>query len=319
MKIDPAERLAGVLIPVFALRHKTDLGIGDTQAVKEAIDFCARNKIAILQVLPINESGGDNSPYSAISSIALDPALLTLSPDMVPGLDKKDLEKVVKDELAKELRQGAVRYPLVKKLKQQLLRCAFDAFAKANSKLMAEFDEFQRQNESWLKQYTLFRTIMDEKSGNSVWTQWEDELKNYDSALKWLEKHERSADLKAKRRFFAYVQWVAFKQWEDVRAYSDERGIKLMGDIPFGVSRYSADVWAHKDLFDLDWSGGAPPERFFQSDLFTQKWGQNWGVPTYKWEAHEAQNYQWWRQRIGHCTRIFHYFRIDHVLGFFRV
>jgi 4-alpha-glucanotransferase len=112
---------------------------------------------------------------------------------------------------------------------------------------------------------------------------------------------------------------VAFSQWDDVRKHADEKGVQLMGDLPFGVSRYSADVWAEQKLFDLDWSCGAPPETYFQGDVFVQKWGQNWGMPLYRWSEHKRENYAWWRQRVKEITRFFHYFRIDHVLGFFRV
>lgn len=128
MKIDTKEKLAGILVPVFALRHPNDLGIGDTAAMRDAIDFCAHNKIGILQVLPINETGGDNSPYGAISSVALDPALITIAPDTIPGLTKADFDKIADAEQLKELRAGSVQYPRVKKLKADLLRAAFNNF-----------------------------------------------------------------------------------------------------------------------------------------------------------------------------------------------
>jgi 4-alpha-glucanotransferase len=92
-----------------------------------------------------------------------------------------------------------------------------------------------------------------------------------------------------------------------------------MGDLPFGVSRYSADVWSEQGLFDLEWSVGAPPEKYFQGDRFVREWGQNWGMPLYNWQAHRQENFAWWRQRVKHLRELFHYFRIDHVLGFFRV
>ena len=119
--------------------------------------------------------------------------------------------------------------------------------------------------------------------------------------------------------FFRYVQWIAYAQWMAAKAYADQRGVALMGDIPFGVSYYSADVFARPDQFLLDWSGGAPPEPYFKDDEFTQKWGQNWGIPLYNWEAMRATNFDWWRQRVRGVRRIFHVFRIDHVLGFYRI
>ena len=156
---------------------------------------------------------------------------------------------------------------------------------------------------------------MDEHAGNSCWTQWESSLQSYDKALQTESNNERTEN----RRFWSYVQWLAFEQWLNIKAYADQKSVQLMGDLPFGVSRYSADVWAEQALFDLEWSCGAPPETYFQGDVFVQKWGQNWGMPLYRWSAHEQESFAWWRQRVTHLTRLFHYFRIDHVLGFFRV
>ena len=119
--------------------------------------------------------------------------------------------------------------------------------------------------------------------------------------------------------FFCYVQWIAHQQWRDIKAHAEQRGVALMGDIPFGVSYYSADVFSRPDEFLLDWFGGAPPEPHFKDDAFTQKWGQNWGIPLYRWSAMRTNNFQWWRERVRATRRIFHLFRIDHVQGFYRV
>jgi 4-alpha-glucanotransferase len=119
--------------------------------------------------------------------------------------------------------------------------------------------------------------------------------------------------------FFSYVQWIADQQWRDVKAHAEQRGVALMGDIPFGVSYYSADVFSRAHEFLLDWFGGAPPEPHFKDDAFTQKWGQNWGIPLYRWGVMRANNFQWWRERVRGTRRIFHLFRIDHVQGFYRV
>jgi 4-alpha-glucanotransferase len=104
-----------------------------------------------------------------------------------------------------------------------------------------------------------------------------------------------------------------------VKAHGDAKKVYLMGDIPFGVGRYSADVWANRSIFDLDWSGGAPPEKTFKVDPFTEKWGQNWGIPNYRWDELRRRNFEWWRTRVGNIQKVFHLYRIDHVLGFFRI
>ena len=318
--IDLNEKLAGILLPAFALRRDHDLGIGDTQAIKEAIDFSARINSAVLQLLPINETGGDNSPYNAISSVALDPVLLTLEPNVVPGLTDNDLAELVGPDVRKDLQTGPVDYPKVKHLKFQLLRRAFDRFKKqSQTAAQTEFDKFQKQQQAWLPAYSLFRTLIEVHGGNACWTQWLPGQRTPKAAEQWIEQDKESKKLSDMREFYAYVQWVAFSQWRDVRKHADAQKIRLMGDIPFGVSRYSADVWANQELFDLDWAGGAPPETWFKDDLFTAKWGQNWGLPLYHWDKHKQQKFAWWRQRAQKVTEIFHYFRIDHVLGFFRI
>lgn len=122
-----------------------------------------------------------------------------------------------------------------------------------------------------------------------------------------------------RQNFFCYVQWIAHQQWREIKSYAEERCVALMGDIPFGVSYHSADVFARSDEFVLDWGGGAPPEPYFKDDDFTQKWGQNWGIPLYRWDRMRATNFEWWRERVRAVRRIFHLFRIDHVLGFYRI
>ena len=115
------------------------------------------------------------------------------------------------------------------------------------------------------------------------------------------------------------MQWIAHQQWREIKSYAEARDVALMGDIPFGVSYHSADVFARREEFMLDWSGGAPPEPYFKDDAFTQKWGQNWGIPLYRWSAMRSNNFEWWRERIRAVRHIFHLFRIDHVLGFYRI
>ncbi|MBY0357636.1 MAG: 4-alpha-glucanotransferase [Candidatus Obscuribacterales bacterium] len=318
--IDPRQKIAGVLIPVFAMRREGDLGIGDTACVVDGINFCARNGLTVLQMLPINETGGDNSPYNAISSVALDPVYLTVEPGVIPGLTKDEYEKITANKQAL-FRSASVDYHQVKELKLSLLKAAWKEFRDRflGSTQGGEFLAFEKEHQDWLGSYTLFRILIDENSGNACWTQWASELQNYASALDYINKSEKKESYEDERRFYTFVQWLAFKQWTDLRKFAEAKHVRLMGDIPFGVSRYSADVWAQRELFDLDWCGGAPPERFFQADPFTCKWGQNWGIPLYKWDVHKKENYNWWRQRVERLTDVFHYFRIDHVLGFFRI
>ncbi len=321
--INPEKKLSGIMVPVFALRGKEDFGIGDTAAVAEAIDFCCRHGVSVLQVLPINETSGDNSPYNAISSVALDPVLLNVTPQAIPDLSVESFERLAPKELLCQLSQGSVDYRRVKLLKLDLLQAAYEKFRREEisrkSARFLSFEKWQADEASWLPAYTLFRTLIDLNQGNVRWTEWAPEMQTFEGALQWLSAYAGQSEIEERRQFFAYVQWLAFGQWKSVRSLAQTRSVALMGDMPFGVSRYSADVWAQQELFDRQWCGGAPPETFFKDDLFTAQWGQNWGIPLYCWEEHRKEDFAWWRTRIRKITEIFHYFRIDHVLGFFRI
>jgi len=177
------------------------------------------------------------------------------------------------------------------------------------------------ENADWLSDYALFRMLMEENGDTPAWDRWQPEHRGPRRARTWLLSlpEDRRNELMRRQLFFMYVQWLAFTQWQAVKAYGETKGVFLMGDIPFGVGRFSADVWANRALFDLDWSGGAPPEKVFKVDPFTEKWGQNWGIPNYRWDELRRSNYQWWRTRVGNIQKVFHLYRIDHVLGFFRI
>ena len=325
MKLSPAQSLAGVLEPVFAIRTETDLGIGDTDGVRQMIDWCHRHRLAILQVLPINETGHDNSPYNAISSLAIEPATIAIKPGRVPDLSPKKFHELAPPELLAELRTGPVNYPKVKALKRSLLHAAFESFFKRHlhreTERARQFRAFVRENADWLPDYALFCVLMEENGNTSAWDRWPPEHRAPERAREWLLSlpEKRRDGLMRRQLFFKYVQWLAFGQWQALKAYGAEKKVFLMGDIPFGVGRFSADTWANRALFDLDWSGGAPPEKTFKVDPFTEKWGQNWGIPNYRWDELRRRNFDWWRTRIGNVRKVFHLCRIDHVLGFFRI
>lgn len=306
------------MIPVFALKREGDFKIGDTDSFKDAIDFCARNGIKVLQTLPINETSGDNSPYNAISSMALEPVLLSMQPDAVPGLSAAD-HALVKEEIA-ALDDEVIEYRAIKLLKQKLLRKAYDAvLSDSGKKLRSAFEQFKKDRSGWLDPYALFRALIELNGGSPVWPSWPEEQQSFLEARKWVESASNRKEIERLEDFFKYVQWVADSQWRAVKAHADKMKVRLMGDVPFGVSRYSSDVWFEQSLFQLELSGGAPPEPVFAGDEFTKRWGQNWGIPLYHWEVHRKENFRWWRSRITRLLEHFHDFRIDHVLGFFRV
>ncbi len=324
LSFSPSQRIAGVLAPVFAVRSDNDLGCGDTHSLCEFIDWVAELGFHVLQVLPINETGGDHSPYNAISSMALDVTTLWLHPASVPELLTANFEVILANTETARLRGLAVDYVAVKSLKWRLLESAFAEFEKKHlgrrtirGKRFREFTKAQ----AWLEGYTLFRALMARNNDSEQFEAWPIEHQSLAGARTWmiaLDPTER-AGFERRRSFYAYVQWIAYEQWTGVKAHAESRGVALMGDIPFGISSCSADYFAHPEQFEPGWCGGAPPETIFKDDIFVQKWGQNWGIPVYDWDAMARDEFRWWKQRAGGLRALFHSFRVDHILGFYRL
>lgn len=318
-------RLAGILIPVFSLRGVDDLGIGDVSSLHEFIGFASETGFGFVQLLPITETGPDNSPYNAISSVAIEPMTLDCTPSGLKDLSQEAFDEVMADYDLEALNQGSVQYTQVRELKHRLLHKAFDSFCDTvlgKVDLRADaFAKFCKSESGWLNDYCLFRFLMDKQGGSQVWHQWPEDWQTKESALNYVMDLAKSDPDGVDRdlQYYAYVQWVAFSQWKEVADYAASKDVSLMGDIPFGVSLYSCDVWAEREIFDMDWYGGAPPEKLFKDDLFVQKWGQNWGIPLYNWDKLEERDYDWWRQRVSKTTEIFGMFRVDHALGFYRI
>jgi 4-alpha-glucanotransferase len=322
MNLSPEKRIAGILAPLFAVRGQDDLGIGDIGALREAIDWVAETGFKLIQLLPINETGSDNSPYNAISAMAIEPTTLQLAPNSPEDLTSEGFDAAVADVDLRTLRRGEVKYRQVKRLKRRLLEKAFGHFAaRGSEERQASFRKFCEREAAWLHDYAFFRVLMEENDDSPAWNRWPVQQQSRERARNWLRDlpQERQAALMRRQNFFSYVQWIAHQQWREIKSYAEARNVALMGDIPFGVSYHSADVFARRDEFMLDWSGGAPPEPYFKDDAFTQKWGQNWGIPLYRWRAMRANNFEWWRERVRAVRQIFHLFRIDHVLGFYRI
>lgn len=322
---DPEARSAGVLIPVFSIRTEQDLGVGDVAGLKAFVDWAGEAGFGFVQLLPINETGPDNSPYNSISSVALEPLTIDCSPEALGTLAEADYWRLLREHGVERLRRGAVQYEAVRALKQALLWEAFSGFLERHYRQGTAEDEafhaFCESEADWLGDYCLFRLLMDLEGGSHVWQQWDEAFNTIEKARAHVDGLLDAEPEKTERQLvhYAWIQWIAFTQWREVRAHADARGVRLMGDIPYGISACSVDVFANPDIFDLDWYGGAPPERLFKDDPFVQKWGQNWGIPLYRWDALKERDYDWWRQRVGKVTEMFSLFRIDHALGFYRI
>ncbi|MEM7015202.1 MAG: 4-alpha-glucanotransferase, partial [Verrucomicrobiota bacterium] len=319
------ERTAGVLVPVFAIRRDDDLGIGDVAGVREMVDWAEQIGMRFLQFLPISEMGGDNSPYNAISSMAIEPLTIDTSPAAIKDLSQADFDKVLSAYDRREFSGKSVRYKQVRELKTSLLRAAFDHFRETHlhqgTKREEAFLAFCEAEKDWLHDYCVFRLYMDLEDNTENWEAWSENYNNIEKAHEFLKVlfEEALETIESELAWYAYVQWIALEQWTDVTNYAADKGVILMGDVPYGISRHSADVFANPELFQLDWCAGAPPEPTFQDDEFTMRWGQNWGFPLYDWDRMEQDDFAWWKRRVKRLCQVFRAFRIDHALGFYRI
>jgi 4-alpha-glucanotransferase len=317
----PDQKIGGILTPLSAIRGQHDIGIGDTETLVELAEWASKKGFRLIQILPVNETGNDNSPYNLISSIACEPCTLAVNPRWLPDLTEGDFKKISKAHGVDSLREGKVKFAKVKALKNELLGAAFRNFQKAKGSRVRAFVKFCEEESEWLENYATFRALGAWNDNDEVFTNWPTEHQTPGAAREWIESLD---ELKRYRfdglvRFFSYIQWVAISQWRTVREEFDKLGMALMGDIPVGVSIYSADVWAEPQIFDKSRSSGAPPEKVFKSDPFTENWGQNWGFPLYNWQAMSRDNFAWWRRRLRASREVFHLLRVDHALGFFRI
>ena len=321
--LNPEQKIGGILTPISAVRGQHDIGLGDTESLVELAGWAAKKGFRLIQILPVNETGNDNSPYNLISSIAYEPCTLATNPRWLPDLSEEDFKKITKKHGVEELRKGKVQYRAVKAMKRELLAAAFKSLEseKGNRSRVRQFEKFIQDESEWLEPYALFRALGAWNDNDEVVSNWPEAHRSPDSASKWLAALEpkKRRQFEELVRFFSYIQWVAMSQWKAVRAAFDKLGMALMGDIPVGVSIYSADVWAEPGIFDTTLSSGAPPEKIFKSDPFTENWGQNWGFPLYNWEAMSRNNFAWWRRRLEASREVFHLLRVDHALGFFRI
>ncbi len=294
----PEKRL-GVVCPVFSLRTSRSQGIGDFDDLEAMVDWCVAIGASVLQLLPLNDIGADTSPYSALSAMALEPSYISLR-SLAPLVGDPRWEARV-DEAARELERdrGRVRYRRVRELKLGLLREALAIMGDVEG-----LEQFRADN-PWFDGYAAFK-IFREQAGYVSWETWAQGR----PASEWIARARR--EFPERVRFHLFLQWLASRQLAEAKAYAASRGVLLKGDIPILVGRDSADVWEHPNLFRLDTVAGAPP------DMYAEQ-GQNWGFPTYDWPAHEADGYSWWQARLARLESYFDMYRVDHVVGFFRI
>ena len=295
---------AGTAIPVFSLRSEDDFGVGEFYDLKKMVDWAAATGQSILQLLPINDTTmlhtwEDSYPYNPNSTFALHPQFLNLP---AAGVKVDEEFKALQAELnALE----NIDYERVNNTKLELLHKAFD---KTFKKLSATkgYQAFVEKNAHWLLPYAAFCVLRD-LNGTPDFSQWKGYAKyNKKKVAAFCEEHKAEVD------FWCFVQYHLDLQLSEVCKYAHSKGVIFKGDLPIGISRTSVDAWLYPELFHMNSQAGAPPDAFSAD-------GQNWGFPTYNWEKMAEDDYAWWKSRLAKMSEYFDAFRIDHILGFFRI
>ena len=301
---------AGIVAPLFSLRSEHDWGIGDFATLREAIDLVAEAEMHALQLLPINDTTftrdkGDSYPYNAISVDALHP--IYIDPAELGALSDPAQQQAFEAEAAELRALPQVDYPRVLALKERYLRRVFAEQGQADLSSPL-FQSFFTESEHWLRPYALYCVLRDRHPGLAPeqWTGWE----QYDAQR--AKTFAEEAEVREEIHYYYWLQFVLDRQLRAVRRYAEEKRVFLKGDLPIGVAPHGVDVWIDPSLFHTDQSAGAPPDDFAAD-------GQNWGFPTYDWERMQTDDFLWWRKRFARQAHYFHAFRIDHILGFFRI
>jgi 4-alpha-glucanotransferase len=308
---DEASRGAGLLVPLFSCTSTRSWGIGDICDIPPFARWIASAGLRVLQLLPVNEMAPrQRSPYSAISAMAIDPIFIGVDQveDFAALGGETALGPAERDVLARVRSAPAVDHPDVRSLKETALRQAFERFVRceqgARTARWRDLERFVEREAWWLGAYAVFRAIH-ATEGERPWTEWPEGLRHRDPAA--IEEARRELD--GEVRFQQYLQWVADRQWRAARAAVPE--VALYGDLPFMVDADSADVWSRPGDFRLDVSVGVPPDAFSAT-------GQDWGMPTYRWDAMAPGGYAWLRERARRAADLYDGYRIDHLVGFYR-
>ncbi len=293
---------AGVALPLFFIQSKKSVGVGELPDLELLANWCVQTGLSLIQLLPMNDVGFNFRPYDSESSFALEPMHLCL--------DK--LMHVPSKAFSSEINALRKKYPLDScwfdvSIKKEKLKILKKMFLQRDWSDQKEFQRYQQREHFWLEPYIFFKVIKAKMKG-LPWEAWPEPLKNGDNtSLDELRREE-----KENLTFHAWLQWQLFCQFRAVAQSLRKKRVLLLGDMPFLVSRDSADVWSRRQYFKLHLSAGAPPDLYFAD-------GQEWGMPPYHWQALEAGGYDYLAQKLKYAENFYDLFRIDHFVGIFRV
>ncbi len=295
-------RSSGILMPVFSLPSPYGIGTLGKEAYT-FVDFLRKAGQRYWQILPLNPTNYGDSPYQSFSAFAGNPYFIDL--DLLTDAGLLSREEYADTDFGDD--PGQVDYGKLYRHRLPLLRRAYDRFADREALV-----RFCREQAFWLEDYALFMAIKDAQGGVS-WRQWERPLRHRDTDALQEARTRYAEDI----RFYQFLQYLFYDQWERLKAYANRQGIHMIGDMPIYVADDSADVWGNPQLFDLDDDllprvvAGCPPDAFSAD-------GQLWGMPVYDWKAMAAEDtpYSWWRHRLRHALTVYDMVRIDHFRGF---
>ncbi|MGM0566270.1 MAG: 4-alpha-glucanotransferase [Bacteroidota bacterium] len=302
---------AGVSIPVFSLRREKGYGVGEFTDIKMLVDWAKATGNKLIQLLPVNDTVAthtwtDSYPYAAISVYALHPIYANI--EEMGSLRSETANRIVRERGQHLNVDKTIDYEGVMQLKSRYFKMLYDEQKKVFLE-DPDFLKFFRKNEYWLKPYAAFSYLRD-LFNTPNFSRW-GKYKNFNPEIVD-EITDINSDHYDDIAIHYFIQYHLHKQLLDSAEYARRQGVILKGDIPIGIYRNSVDAWVQPELYHMDKQAGAPP------DDFSIK-GQNWGFPTYNWEEMAKDGFKWWKNRLHKLSEYFDSFRIDHILGFFRI
>ena len=296
------EKRSGVAVPLFSIYSTNSAGIGEFCDLKILARWCKDCGFSIIQLLPMNDLGDDFSPYNSSSSFALEPTYLSLThlEDFKRWSFRKEISEIKNKYSGKSER---VNYD-IKKEKLNLLKKIFESRQGIENK---KFEKYLEENKNWFRDYALFK-VLKEKNEFRNWEEWEAIYKERNSEALLEFELQNGNEI----NFYYWIQWQVYEQFKNIKKYLAKKEILLLGDVPFLVSRDSADVWANQKYFKLNLSSGAPPDMYFAN-------GQRWGTPPYNWEEIEKDGFIYLKDKLKYAENFYDMFRIDHFVGLLRV